>query len=392
QLSIYDENNVGLETYKAADAWTVPIDHIDHQQARGSFFNELQLGEIESTYLITQGHDQGENFASLRPGDSGGPLYLPHNNQRRIVGVNADYTFLPEGEYGVSWTDWHTKTALNANHEIGVWLVAFGLNWTGAPLPTGEGSITRERWNNVGGTSVSAVPIYRPADSVQNIQNFELTPGSVQEGDNYGVRVLGHLTPPRSGNYIFHVAGDDNVSLRLSSDEHSQNAQQIAHHTGYTGVRQWDKYATQTSAEIYLIAGQRYYIEANMKEAYGDDHLAVAWNLPGQPGKPQIIPGAHLSPLSSDAGEDSDCTCPSGCDSISNRSVPFTATNGAEGCYFFDDLGYSINSFGMSQVNLNGQDISNRWIGSQSYPAEVDGGYYLYIDPQYSWGQTQVAQ
>jgi hypothetical protein len=37
-------------------------------------------------------------------------------------------------------------------------------------------------------------------------------------------------------------------------------------------------------------------------------------------------------------------------------------------------LGYSINSFGMSQVNLNGQDISNRWIRSQSSLRRVRHG------------------
>src|SRR6185503_10778348 len=49
---------------------------------------------------------------------------------------------------------------------------------------------------------------------------------------------------------------------------------------------------------IALVAGQRYYIEALMKEGAGGDHLAVAWQKPGDPipaNSSSPIPGLYLS-------------------------------------------------------------------------------------------------
>ena len=44
----------------------------------------------------------------------------------------------------------------------------------------------------------------------------------------------------------------------------------------------------------------------------------------------------------------------------------------------------------MLEVNLNGQDINNRWLGNGSYPAERDGGYYLCLGGQKSWSWLQA--
>lgn len=389
-----DPDHAGLLPYKTSEAWIVPVDHVDHEQPRGTFFTESQLEAIDDTYLITAGRAQGADLTSLCPGDSGGPLYLPES-ESVIVGVNSDYTFLPrtdpEDLGGISWTDWHTRTSIDSRHATGTWLAGLGVNTIGGEPPGGSGGITMERWNGVGGVSVNLVPIYRPADSTQIIPEFEIYPGSGNNGDNYGVRVRGYLTPPVTGSYILSVAGDDNASLRIAPDEHSYNAQIVAFHTGWTAPRQWTKYASQRSAPIQLVAGRRYYIEANVKEAYQGDNLAVGWNPPGQHHLPPVvIPGAVLSPI--DPPVTTNCTCPSGCDSIVNATVPLTTYGTDEGCYFFEELGYSINSFGMTQVNLNGLSITNQWLGNWAYPQEIDGGYYLYVAPQFAWSQTQLAQ
>lgn len=126
-----------------------------------------------------------------------------------------------------------------------------------------------------------------------------------------------------------------------------------------------------------------------MKEAGGEDNLAVGWNLPGQEGKPQIVPGAQLSPVVPGA---TTCTCPDDCDAVQNETAPFTVVSSGAGCYFVEDLGAAVNSFGMNRVDLNGQNITNQWVGSWSYPDKVDGGYYLYVGPQHPWAQVQVQQ
>lgn len=108
-----DGATVQLDRYKTEDAWVIPASEIRHH---GSSIADEQIAMVGASYLITAGHDQDEAAASLCLGDSGGPLYLPNNVERRIVGVNSNYTFAPitepEDKGGVSWTDWHTQTAM----------------------------------------------------------------------------------------------------------------------------------------------------------------------------------------------------------------------------------------------------------------------------------------
>lgn len=91
-------------------------------------------------------------------------------------------------------------------------------------------------------------------------------------------------------------------------------------------------------------------------------------------------------------GSGSECTCPNGCDSVQQASVPFMHSGPVDTCYFFENLGYSVNSHSMIEVNLNGQDITNRWLGNWSYPAERDGGYYLYLEGQKAWSWAHAPQ
>ena len=56
-----------------------------------------------------------------------------------------------------------------------------------------------------------------------------------------------------------------------------------------------DKYSTQQSVTINLVAGQKYYIEVLHKEAGGGDNIAVAWQGPGI--TQQVIAGTYLSPF-----------------------------------------------------------------------------------------------
>lgn len=64
---------------------------------------------------------------------------------------------------------------------------------------------------------------------------------------------------------------------------------------GWTNSREWNKYSTQQSTTINLVAGQKYYIEVLHKEATGGDNIAVAWQGPGI--SQQVIAGTYLSPF-----------------------------------------------------------------------------------------------
>ena len=154
-----------------------------------------------------------------------------------------------------------------------------------------DGYITYERWDNVPGNSVSEIPVQTAPAYSSTIISMD-APTNI--GDNYGVRISGYLCAPYSGDYTFYVAGDDNVQLSLSTDTDKNNKVKIAFHEGWTAYQEWNLFSTQISDPIELIAGQKYYIEALLKEGVGGDHMSVKWT--GPYGIDQIIPGEFLSP------------------------------------------------------------------------------------------------
>jgi parallel beta-helix repeat protein len=175
---------------------------------------------------------------------------------------------------------------------------------TNTPPPatgcSASGTILRERWDNVGGGTVSAIPVASTPSSISQIGTLETS----NTGSNYGERIRGYICPPVSGNYMFMISGDDNVELWLSSDDNPANKIKIAGMTDWTDFRQFDKYASQKSVAINLESGRRYYIEALHKQAAGGDHVTVAWQLPD--GTMEVpIAGSHLSPYSSGTASNS---------------------------------------------------------------------------------------
>jgi hypothetical protein len=160
----------------------------------------------------------------------------------------------------------------------------------------GEGSITWQKWNDIGdGVYVSDLttnPAYPDNPSETQFLEYFETPHNT--GDEYGSRIIGYLHPPFSGSYSFWISGDDYCELWLSTDSTMENSQLIAEVPGWTTPGEWTKYPQQHSQEIYLDVDQKYFIMALQKEAYGDDFISVAWDFQGFPR--QVIEGLLLSP------------------------------------------------------------------------------------------------
>ena len=121
----------------------------------------------------------------------------------------------------------------------------------------------------------------------------------VNWADNYGTRMHGYLFIHTSGTYTFTIAGDDQSELWLGTNTDPASMQKIAYVDGWTNYIEWDKYESQRSAGISLIAGQKYYIQVLQKEAYGRDSLSVAWEGSGI--SFQVIPGSVLNPYTNGA-------------------------------------------------------------------------------------------
>ena len=162
--------------------------------------------------------------------------------------------------------------------------------------PGGLGAINREVWTGVSGTFVSDIPLGAAPNLIDTLPSFE---APTNWADNYGTRLRGYITASVSGSYTFWIASDDNSELWLSSNDNPANKVRIASVPEYTDSRQWNKFPTQKSAAISLIAGQRYYVEALEKDGGGGDNLAVGWAQSTTATAPsEVIPGSALSPFS----------------------------------------------------------------------------------------------
>ena len=142
------------------------------------------------------------------------------------------------------------------------------------------GILQRDIWNVPGGAIVNltgSTNFAKSPDSSTQLRGSALSFGS--RGDDYGDRVHGCLVPPVSGSYRFWISGDDSSEFWLSSDRSRLHKRKIAFSALFTAQETYDTYSSQKSALVHLTAGTPYYYEILHKEATGDDHVSVAWNL-----------------------------------------------------------------------------------------------------------------
>jgi hypothetical protein len=171
-----------------------------------------------------------------------------------------------------------------------------------------QGFLRQEIYAGTSGTSLSDLtndPAFpdRP-DAVNFVTQFE-SPSTYQE--NYAVRLSGYLLPPVTGDYVLYLNSDDQGALFLSTDDDPAHKAEIASEPGWNPPRQWINGANQgsrgnppanISAPVQLEAGQKYYVEALMKQGAGADNLAVTWRAPSGPEVRDFdapISGAYLA-------------------------------------------------------------------------------------------------
>jgi ELWxxDGT repeat protein len=112
-------------------------------------------------------------------------------------------------------------------------------------------------------------------------------------GDQYIRRARGYLKPTETGSYKFYIAGDDNVDVYLSTDDNPTNKQRIAYVNGYTSFSDFNKFASQTSATINLVAGRQYYLEIVNADKFGSDFFNLQWATPTIPAR-NLIPAENV--------------------------------------------------------------------------------------------------
>ncbi|HUC81403.1 MAG TPA: PA14 domain-containing protein [Flavisolibacter sp.] len=262
------------------------------------------------------------------------------------------------------------------------------------PPPAGTcsatGTILREQWNDIDGNDVASLPLALLASSFAQIASFE---SAEHLGNQYGARIRGFVCPPTTGNYTFFIAGDDATELWLSTSENPAQKQKIAYNLSWTNFREWKKYPTQKSAQVYLEAGKKYYIEALHKEGAGGDHLSVGWLLPD--GSRELpIPGNRLSPFQASALASQTISFPS-LQSIvfgnTTLSLLATASSGLPVSFSVVSGPATISGNTLTPTAAGTVVIKASQSGSQQFAAAPDVTQTLEILPEQPASQCQAA-
>jgi hypothetical protein len=110
----------------------------------------------------------------------------------------------------------------------------------------------------------------------------------------------GWFVPPTNGNYTFYIRSDDHSRLYVSSNDDPANKVIVAIQNGanveYTNTAGGTpRFGTVQN----LVAGQRYYMEALLREGTGGDYVTVVAKAEGEPWPDSTVP-ATVNPIPGD--------------------------------------------------------------------------------------------
>ena len=71
-------------------------------------------------------------------------------------------------------------------------------------------------------------------------------------------------------------------------------------------------------------------------------------------------------------------------------SAPFTKDGSGSFCWQSSNLGSYINSWNTTSVTINGVNATNVYIGSASYPAKINGYWYVTYNSSVAWGHFEA--
>lgn len=117
-------------------------------------------------------------------------------------------------------------------------------------------------------------------DSPSEIAELNQLRQTVNRAENYGTLIRGYIEPPATGEYYFHVSGDDETQFWLAPSQAREGIVRIASTTAVP-IDSFNRFSSQTSGVQFLEAGRKYYFELIHKEGRYDDHFTVAWTGPG---------------------------------------------------------------------------------------------------------------
>jgi len=162
-----------------------------------------------------------------------------------------------------------------------LWFLSASLLIAQSPQPSGTpGMLKRSLWKNIPGYSLEALSqehdFYDTPFRVDIQNNYSVPPGT--SGD-YAQKYQGYLIAPVTGEYRFWLTSD-----WISPDVNKFNKQFIVDLQNWTFKDDYGRYREQAGEPVSLVAGQRYYVEAQHKDDTGGQHFKVAWSYAGGAG------------------------------------------------------------------------------------------------------------
>jgi hypothetical protein len=198
-------------------------------------------------------------------------------------------------------------------------------NGTSPIDPFDFGRLERSVWTGLPGTKVTDLTRTSAFAQAPTVRDYT-SDGAIAPpnyGSGFGQRLRGTLRAPVTGLYTFWIASDDSGELWLGTAESRFSKRLVAAVNGHVAPNNWDASYSQKSVSVTLTAGERYWIEALSKEGDWSDHLAVAWQYPGQ--AREVIPARFLRPPSADQADTNDDNLPD------SWAVAYELSNGEYG-------------------------------------------------------------
>ena len=165
------------------------------------------------------------------------------------------------------------------------------------------GHLTAEVWNGILGGDVESLvesdTFYEDPDERKVIAGTSLRHVSATSG----ARVRGYLTPTTTGTHYFWISARDGAEFWLSTDDTKYRKRRLSVMGAAAGTvygvhsyegEHWDRFSSQMSEGVELVAGQTYFFEClNQRSVFWGADLSVAWASPGA--DREILPASVVS-------------------------------------------------------------------------------------------------
>jgi len=176
------------------------------------------------------------------------------------------------------------------------------------------GHLTAEVWHGLLGLDVESLVesdhFYQEPDERRAVTGTSLRHVSATAG----ARVRGYITPTATGTHYFWISARDGAEFWLSADHTKYRKKRLAVMGAISGTahgvyseegEHWDRFSSQMSEGVELVAGQTYFFEMlNQRSVYWGADLSVAWAPPG--GDREILPASVVSSYAFEPADNDD--------------------------------------------------------------------------------------